>query len=167
MVITIFLLSFNAYPSNNGENKQIQGIASYYGGGDGFHGRMTANGEIFDENKITCAHKTLPFGTIIKVTNVNNNRTLVMRVNDRGPYYGNRVLDVSFEAAKRLGFQIQGTTNVLIEIVNETGFSPQTVGRRHANIDIDYHIEPVDFKQFYGDFLVKKGNIKTYQIMRP
>jgi len=79
----------------------IEGRASYYA--DKFHNRLTANGERFDMNDYSAAHKTLPFGTILRVTNVKNNKMTFVRINDRGPYSGNRIIDLSKRAAKDLG----------------------------------------------------------------
>lgn len=86
------------------------GLASYYG--PGFHGRRTANGEIFNQYAQTAAHRELPFGTWLKVTNLNNDRSTCVRINDRGPYVSGRVLDVSQGVAARLGFVKQGVTEV-------------------------------------------------------
>lgn len=82
------------------------GNASYYGAR--FAGRRTANGEIFNPSKLTAAHRTLPFGTRLKVTNKRNGRSVIVRVNDRGPFHGNRVIDLSREAAKRIGLLHRG-----------------------------------------------------------
>lgn len=90
------------------------GVASWYG--PGFHGRKTANGERFDMNKLTAAHRKLPLGSRIRVKNVENGETLVVRVNDRGPYAGNRVLDLSHRAAQQLGFEEEGLTKVVMNI---------------------------------------------------
>ncbi|MDV3347742.1 septal ring lytic transglycosylase RlpA family protein [Leptothoe sp. ISB3NOV94-8A] len=81
--------------------QELNGIASWYG--PYFHGRLTANGETFDQNTLTAAHKSLPFNTILQVRNLNNNRTVVVRINDRGPYIGKRSLDLSKAAAQCLG----------------------------------------------------------------
>lgn len=89
------------------------GIASYYGAR--FHGRTTANGERFDMNKMTAAHKTLPFGTKVRVTNRNNGRSVVVRINDRGPYVGNRTIDLSRGAAQKIGMINKGVVKVEIE----------------------------------------------------
>lgn len=86
------------------------GKASWYG--PGFHGRKTANGEKFNMYAMTAAHKTLPLGTMIKVTNKDNGEELVVRVNDRGPYIKGRVLDLSRGAAAKLGFEDQGVIPV-------------------------------------------------------
>ena len=77
-----------------------RGIASWYG--DDFHGWVTASGEIYDMHTLTAAHRTLPLGTIVRVTNVVNGRNVVIRINDRGPYVNGRILDLSYAAAKRL-----------------------------------------------------------------
>lgn len=91
------------------------GVASYYG--KKFHGRKTASGEIFNMYKLTGAHKTLPLGSLVKVTNLKNNRSLVIKINDRGPYVGNRILDLSFAAARKLGYIRNGLTKVKAEII--------------------------------------------------
>ena len=88
------------------------GKASWYG--PGFHGRKTANGEIFNMNAMTAAHKTLPLGTWLQVENKKNGESLIVRVNDRGPYIKGRVLDLSRQAAVRLGLEVQGVGEVTI-----------------------------------------------------
>lgn len=89
--------------------------ASWYG--PGFHGRTTANGERFNQYAMTAAHKTLPFGTKLKVTCSQTGKTAIVKVNDRGPYVGNRALDLSYGAAKALGMLDRGITKVKIEIL--------------------------------------------------
>jgi len=91
------------------------GLASYYG--RRFHGRRTANGERFDMYDFTAAHRALPLGSVIRVTNVSNGRSVRVRVNDRGPYIRGRVLDLSYAAAYRLGMVRSGLARVQIEIV--------------------------------------------------
>lgn len=95
------------------KKKMLRGQASWYG--PGFHGKKTASGEIFDQRRLTAAHKTLPLGTIAKVTNLENGNTVEVEINDRGPYVGERVIDVSRAAAKALGFIDSGITLVRIE----------------------------------------------------
>ncbi len=92
------------------------GVASWYG--QEMQGNMTASGEMFDLNGLTAAHHTLPFGTTIRVTNLRNHKSILLRVNDRGPNLGTRLLDVSWAAAKRLGFLHSGTTRVHLEVVS-------------------------------------------------
>ena len=93
----------------------LEGIASWYG--PGFHGKDTANGETYNQNDLTAAHPTLPLGTVIKVRNLENNRVLGVRVNDRGPYAKGRILDLSKAAARRLGMLQKGTAPVRIEVM--------------------------------------------------
>jgi rare lipoprotein A len=96
-------------------NYRAEGIASWYG--DAFHGRLTANGEVFDMASLTAAHPTLPIPSYARVTNVNNGKSLIVRVNDRGPYHGNRLIDVSNKAAELLEFKGNGTAKVRVEYV--------------------------------------------------
>ena len=91
------------------------GISSYYG--KEFHKKRTASGQIFDMHKISAAHKTLPLGTKIRVTNLKNGRSLTMTITDRGPFVKGRILDVSYKAAKKLSFVNQGTTKVRIDVL--------------------------------------------------
>lgn len=93
----------------------LYGEASFYG--PGFHGNLTANGEVYDQNSMTCAHKTLPFNTMLRVTFMPTKKNVLVRVNDRGPYKKGRILDLSVEAAKRLGMVKLGTGMVAAEIV--------------------------------------------------
>lgn len=92
------------------------GIASWYG--PGFHGRRTANGEVFNQNELTAAHKTLPFNTKVLVTNPKNNKSIVVRINDRGPFIGKRIIDLSEEAARKLDSKKDGLAYVKVEILN-------------------------------------------------
>ncbi|MGB7054094.1 MAG: septal ring lytic transglycosylase RlpA family protein [bacterium] len=91
------------------------GMASYYG--DDFHGRKTASGEVFDQWKLTCAHRDLPFGTRLKVTNLQNKKSVLVRVNDRGPWVSGRLIDLSYAAAKKIDMIKKGVVKVKIEIV--------------------------------------------------
>ena len=92
------------------------GKASYYA--HRFHGRSTASGETYDETKLTAAHRTLPFGTRVRVTNLENGRSVSVRINDRGPHRKGRVIDVSYVAAKRLGFVRDGVARVRVEVAS-------------------------------------------------
>jgi len=91
------------------------GVASWYG--PGFHGKQTANGEIYDQNALTAAHKTLPMPTLVQVTNLENGRSLRLRINDRGPYAYGRIIDLSRRGAQLLGFHRQGTARVRVEVL--------------------------------------------------
>ena len=90
------------------------GMASYYGGS--WHGKKTANGEIFNENSLTAAHKTLPFGTRVKVTNLDNGKSVVVRINNRGPYSKGRVIDLSKAAFSKIASTSKGVTRVKLEV---------------------------------------------------
>jgi len=98
-----------------------RGIASWYG--DDFHGWVTASGEIYDMHTLTAAHRTLPLGTIVRVTNVVNGRNVVIRINDRGPYVNGRILDLSYAAAKRLDMLHDGISAIQLEVVGQHGLN--------------------------------------------
>ncbi|MGH2566771.1 MAG: septal ring lytic transglycosylase RlpA family protein [Bacteroidota bacterium] len=93
----------------------LQGVASYYA--DDFHGKLTSNGEIFNMNDLTAAHRTFPFGTKVRVTNLDNKKVVVVRVNDRGPFIEGRLIDLSLGAAKEIDLIQKGTTRVLLEVL--------------------------------------------------
>jgi len=97
------------------EAQQLSGVASYYA--DEFNGRLTANGEVFDMYQMTAAHRTLPFNTVVKVYNMDNGRTVTVRINDRGPFKDNRVIDLSLGAARKIGLVANGTAPVRLEIL--------------------------------------------------
>jgi rare lipoprotein A len=103
-----------------------EGRASWYGAE--FAGRRTANGEIYDPSQMTAAHKTLPFGTFVRVTNPNSGANVVVRINDRGPFKPGRVIDVSRAAAEQLGMIGPGTMIVRLEIISDPAQSPSMVG---------------------------------------
>ncbi len=94
-----------------------EGVASWYG--TKFHGRETSSGERFDIYKLTAAHRHLPLPTYVRVTNLGNGKSTIVRVNDRGPFHGDRVIDLSYAAAVKLGFHDKGTSRVRIEVVEE------------------------------------------------
>jgi len=101
-------------PEDN-TNYRSEGLASWYG--KDFHGRLTANGEVFDLESISAAHPTLPLPSYVRVTNMANKRSLIVRVNDRGPFHGNRVIDLSQKSAHLLGFKDHGVARVKVEYV--------------------------------------------------
>ncbi len=94
-----------------------KGEASWYG--PGFNGKKTASGEIFDMNKLTAAHRKLPFGTKVRVTNLNNNKSVIVRINDRGPYKKGRIIDLSRKAAVQIGLAKSGIAPVKIEVLKK------------------------------------------------
>jgi rare lipoprotein A len=93
----------------------LSGWASWYG--PGFHGNLTANGEVYNQYGLTAAHRSLPFGTIVRVTNMDNGRSLIVRINDRGPYTRNRIIDLSKGAAQELGLISSGVAPVRVEVM--------------------------------------------------
>jgi rare lipoprotein A len=109
------------------------GIASWYG--EDFHGRYTANGEVFDLNALTAAHPTLPMPSIVQVTNLENGRTIDLRVNDRGPYLRGRIIDVSRRAAQLLGFEAPGTAKVRVRILPAESIQAKLVALHDSGAD--------------------------------
>ncbi len=112
LILTTTLLTFFCCLSQ----AQTEGMASYYA--NHFHGRRTSDGGIYNKNAYTCAHRTLPFGTILKVTNLKNNRTTVVKVTDRGPFSRNKLIDLSYAAAQDIGMIGSGVARVRIEKIN-------------------------------------------------
>jgi rare lipoprotein A len=98
-------------------NAVFKGMSSYYA--DKFDGKVTASGEIFNQALYTAAHKTLPFGTMLKVTRISNGKSVVVRVNDRGPFVEGRIIDLSLAAAKEIGLVIDGVAEVTIEVLDK------------------------------------------------
>lgn len=109
--------SYRVLPDHRGYN--ARGVASWYG--RKFNGHATSNGEIFDYNKLSAAHKSLPIPCYVRVTNLENNLSVVVRVNDRGPFHDDRLIDLSHAAAVRLGFAEQGTARVEVQALDVTG----------------------------------------------
>src|SRR6478752_9440676 len=110
-----YTVAGRAYVPEEDTNYREEGMASWYG--DDFHGRQTANGEVFDMASLTAAHPTLPMPCYARVTNLSNGKSLIVRVNDRGPYHGNRLIDVSNKAAELLEFKGNGIARVRVEYV--------------------------------------------------
>jgi rare lipoprotein A len=110
-----YTVAGKVYVPEEDVNYRAEGTASWYG--DDFHGRLTANGEVFDMASLTAAHPTLPIPSYARVTNMGNGKSLIVRVNDRGPYHGNRLIDVSNKAAELLEFKGRGIARVRVEYV--------------------------------------------------
>lgn len=111
-------------------NYDETGIASWYG--PGFHQKATANGEIYDQNEMTAAHKTLPMPSIVRVTNLDNGRAVVVRVNDRGPFVTGRIIDMTRKAAQLLGFEGTGTAKVRVQIMADESRAIAAAARRNT-----------------------------------
>ena len=105
-------------PVGAAQSRTQVGVVSWYGGA--FHGRTTASGERFNSRAMTMAHRTLPFGTKVRVTNLRNGRSVVVRVNDRGPFVGKRIADLSQAAAADIGIMRRGVARARIEVVDGT-----------------------------------------------
>src|SRR4051812_2664383 len=110
-----YIVGGRVYVPEEDTSHREEGLASWYG--NDFHGRLTANGEVFDMGSLTAAHPTLPMPCYARVTNVSNGKSLILRVNDRGPYHGNRLIDVSNKAAELLEFKGNGVARVRVEYV--------------------------------------------------
>ena len=118
------------------EGAAVDGRASYYG--DPYHGRTTANGETFDKNKLTAAHRTLPFNTWVRVENQLNGKRVDVRINDRGPFVGGRLIDLSEGAARQIDMIRTGVVPVRLEIIKE---APGATGGRSVTEDVFYVIQ--------------------------
>ena len=125
----LFLSPNHANAKNNAPMVQ-EGTASWYGGK--FHGRKTASGERFNTYDLTAAHRTLPMHSLVKVTNLSNGKSVVVRINDRGPYVGKRVIDLSYSAANQLGFVKRGVAKVRLERIQK-GKKPQIIEETPVN----------------------------------
>lgn len=140
---------------------QVQnGKASFYA--DKFEGSPTASGEKYRHNKLTAAHKTLPFGTKVRVTNVANNETVEVVINDRGPYVDNRIIDLSKSAAEKLGFVNQGLADVKVEVLDAGDGKESSVVKSIDHVTV----EEKEFYDFEIERLSPKGfgvQIGTYQ----
>ena len=122
---TVLGKSYQVLPTEEGYNES--GVASWYG--EKFHGHKTSNGEVFDMYQVSAAHKSLPIPSFLRVTNLDNNRSIVVRVNDRGPFHGDRVIDLSYAAALKLGYADRGTARVQLESIVANGvFRDRGVG---------------------------------------
>lgn len=117
------------------------GTASWYG--DYHQGRLTADGERFNMHRLTAAHRSYPFGTILRVTNTKCGKSVLVKVNDRGPYHGNRILDMTKEAARRIDMLKTGTSNVKIHVVrypkNKEPYHHRTVRKKHPHVRTKHH----------------------------
>lgn len=118
----VFGKTYRVLPSSKGY--KATGIASWYG--TKFHGRLTSNGEVYNMYGMTAAHKSLPIPSYARVTNIENGKSVVVRINDRGPFHGARLIDLSYVAAMKLGYADKGTAKVLIEVI-DTEVHPQTI----------------------------------------
>lgn len=129
---------------------ETEGFASYYA--EDFHGKLTSSGEIYDMHKLTCAHPYLPFNTWLKVTNMANQKSVIVRVNDRGPFLKNRIIDLSYAAARQLGMIGPGSIYVKLEIVSPPLTQPET---EISKVPVETPIPELDEKDVYLRFKTK------------
>lgn len=115
------------FPLQDGKGFEQTGYASWYG--QKFHGHLTSNGETYNMFAMTAAHKTLPLPSFVRVTNLKNGKQAIVRVNDRGPFHDNRIIDLSYAAAMKLGYHQHGTTRVKVEVIHFDENNNVTVGK--------------------------------------
>jgi rare lipoprotein A len=136
------------YPTVVKVGDTFRGIASWYG--SKFHGKKTSSGEYFNMYDLTAAHKTLPMNTILRVTNLNNGRSEIVRVNDRGPFVDNRIIDLSYMAAKRLGMIKNGTAPVKLEVISFDAKIPHIKDRKESVEIGNFAIQVGSFSRIEG-----------------
>jgi len=152
------------------------GVASWYG--KKFHGRLTSNGETYDMYQLSAAHKTLPIPTMVKVTNLDNGQHVILRINDRGPFHDNRLIDLSFAAAKALGYSDQGIAPVVVEALDELNH-PERYATLHPQAteppEIKFYLQLGAFsevrwanqlKEQVGDLFTKEGRNVGLRILQ-
>jgi rare lipoprotein A len=142
LTVIIFLFIGVSQPTFAQSNDKTQiGSASWYG--SKYHGRKTSSGERYNKNEMTAAHKTLPFGTLVKVTNPANDKSVVLRINDRGPFVGNRIIDVSEAAARKLNIHAAGVAKVKVEVIDK-----KEVAKASASEKGSYTIQTASYTDY-------------------
>ncbi len=130
---TVNGVTYQLMPAAKGYSEE--GMASWYG--NKFHGRKTSNGEIYSMYGMTAAHKTLPIPAYVRVTNLANGRQIIVRVNDRGPFHGGRIIDLSYAGAKKLGYAKTGTARVRVEVIDPAKFQANSVSLPSVSAQLD------------------------------
>ena len=125
--------TYQVLPTEEGYRER--GVASW--DGEKFHGHKTSNGEVFDMYQVSAAHKSLPIPSFLQVTNLDNNRSIVVRVNDRGPFHGDRIVDLSYAAALKLGYADRGTARVELEAIIANGSDSDRAGARTRIVNLE------------------------------
>lgn len=168
-LISTFLVIFLSISSLFSQNTYIEkGKASYYG--DEFNGKKTTSGEIYNMNDYTAAHRTLPFGTKVKVTNIKNNKTVIVRINDRGPFKHGRIIDLSKAAAKEIDLIKYGVVEVKIETVSDK-IEPPIIPDNTLNLRKGYYTaelkktSPKGYGIQVGAFNQKENALKTLKVL--
>lgn len=153
-LFSLFLVTISL--SGFAQKVKQTGTASYYA--DKFEGRTTANGEKYHHSRPTAAHRTLPFGTVVKVTNISNGNSVTVKINDRGPFVDNRIIDLSKSAAETLGFLYDGLAQVEIEVID-----PGDGRYSNVNANIDKAYQTIDDKEYYS-LEATRANPKGYGV---
>lgn len=136
----VFGKSYRVMDQQSARNFRQQGVASWYG--SKFHGHLTSNGETYDMYQMSAAHKSLPIPCYVRVTNLDNGRTAIVRVNDRGPFHGDRVIDLSYAAATKLGYSDKGVARVSVEVIDAEQY--QLARRQKQTVPTSIRAEEVD-----------------------
>jgi len=139
------------YPLSSSKGYKERGIASWYG--SKFHGKRTSSGEPYDMHGMTAAHKTLPLPTYVKVTNLRNNRQVILKVNDRGPFHENRIIDLSHTAASKLGIIGHGTGLVEVEAIDPDNWNQDTKSVKLSQPNPQKSMNPVELYVQVGAFI--------------
>ncbi len=142
------------YPTIVKTGDIYRGIASWYG--PNFHGKKTSNGEWYDMYAMTAAHKTFPMNTIVKVTNLLNGKSTIVRINDRGPFVKNRIIDLSYAAAKKIGVVARGTAPVRLEILGFHGKILDPLDKRESVRLSNFYVQIGSFRKKRGAEFYKK-----------
>ena len=137
----------------------FSGVSSWYG--PDFNGKKTSNGEIYNMYDLTAAHKTLPMNTMLKVTNLKNNKSVVVRVNDRGPFVGTRIIDLSYTAATRIDLVANGTGPVGIEVLGFAGVVAPSGAPKQSVVETDYLIQIGAFRSKEGATRFAQSNMNV------
>ena len=149
------------YPTVVNVGDEFDGIASWYG--PDFHGKLTSNGETYNMHDMTAAHKTLPMNTIVKVTNVENGLTTIVRVNDRGPFVASRIIDLSNAAAHKIEMVNKGTAPVSIEILGFEAKGKTTISKKKDLQTVPQEMQAADYAIQIGSFSSFEGALKTQE----
>ena len=152
------------YPTTASIGDTFSGIASWYG--KDFHGNETSCGERYDMNKLTAAHKTLPMNTMVRVTNKNNQKSLVVRINDRGPFVRGRIIDLSYAAAKKLDVVEFGTAPVIVEVL---GFNNKGIrsNNKQSIVLTNFAVQVGAFHRLEGAQITKDNYKKKFSNYHP
>jgi rare lipoprotein A len=163
------------YPLSNSAGFVQEGIASWYG--RDFHGKLTSNGEVYNMNSLTAAHKTLPFNSVVRVTHRESGKSITVRINDRGPFVGDRIIDLSYGAANKLGMAETGTAPVSLRVIKSAKSSPPRNAVGTSAKKGIYSVQVGVFEnlenarnishQFNNSrvFAVKRNNRKLYKVL--